>query len=267
MRMSMLAAGVAALAVVAAGCGEGGSNAEGRTAQGQGQGQGDIAIVRAPGKGTADLVAYQPVAGNGSLPGITVQGSGSARAVPDVADWSFGVQSDGATASGALGETGALARRIVQALREAGIAREDIRTEQISLYPRTTDDGRTVIGYSASSSVYVTVRDLDKAGRIVDAAVKAGANQVSGPALRVADSRAQYREAVTAALDDARAHAEALAQKAGLTLGSPVAIVENGGGGPPLPVYERAAALDAAVEIEPGVSEITASLTVTFAIS
>lgn len=260
--MSMLAAGVAALAVVAAGCGEGGSNAEG-----QGQGKGDIAVVGAPGTGTADLVAYQPVAGNGSLPGITVQGSGSARAVPDVADWSFGVQSDGATASGALGETGALARRIVQSLREAGIAREDIRTEQISLYPRTTDDGRTVIGYSASSSVYVTVRDLDKAGRIVDAAVKAGANQVSGPALRVADSRAQYREAVTAALDDARAHAEALAQEAGLTLGSPVAIVENGGGGPPLPVYERAAALDAAVEIEPGVSEITASLTVTFAIS
>jgi uncharacterized protein len=265
MRISMLAAGMAAAAVLAGGCGEGNPNSEGRTAQGQGQG--DATVVGASGKRTADLVAYQPVAGNGTLPGITVQGSGTARAVPDVADWSFGVQSDGATASEALDATGAAARRIVQALRGAGIAREDIRTEQVSLYPRTTDDGRTVIGYSASISVYVTVRDLDKAGRVVDAAVKAGANEVSGPALRVADSRTQYRDAVAAALDDARAHAEALAAKAGLTLAAPIAIVENGGGGPPLPVYEQTATLDAAVEIEPGVSEITASLTVTFAIA
>jgi uncharacterized protein len=130
-----------------------------------------------------------------------------------------------------------------------------------------TNDGQAVIGYSASSSVHATVRDLGKAGAVVDAAVRAGAKEFYGPQLRVSDSRAQYREAVSAALDDARARAEALAAKAGVTLGAPIAIVESGGA-PPMPVYESyAAAAETAIPIEPGVNEISATLTVTYAIS
>jgi uncharacterized protein YggE len=202
------------------------------------------------------------------LPGITVTGAGTARAVPDVADWSFGVQSDAETASGAMNAASEATRKIIDALRGAGIEQRDLRTEHVSLYPRTTNDGRTVVGYSASSSVHVTVRDLDKAGALVDAAVRAGANEVYGPTLRVDDTRAQYQAAADSALEDARARAEALAAKAGLTLGAPVAIVDNGGGSP-VPAYDRAmaAGAEASVPIEPGVNEITAALTVTFAIS
>jgi hypothetical protein len=185
-----------------------------------------------------------------------------------VADWSFGVQSDAETASAALKAASEATRRIIGALRNEGIAKEDLRTEQVSLYPRTTDDGRAVIGYSASSTVHATVRDLGKAGSIVDAAVEAGANQIYGPSLRVSDNRAQYRAAIEAALDDARARAQALATKAGVTLGGPVAIVESGGGIPG-PVYDRglAEAGGAEVPIEPGVDEIAATLIVTYAIS
>ena len=89
-----------------------------------------------------------------------------------------------------------------------------------------------------------------------------------GPSLRVSDSQAQYEAAADEAMDDARARAGALAGNAGVSLGAPIAIVESGGGYP-VPMYERAAA-DAAgggVAIEPGVDEITATLTVTFAIS
>jgi uncharacterized protein YggE len=115
--------------------------------------------------------------------------------------------------------------------------------------------------------VHATVRDLGKAGSVVDDAVKAGANQVYGPSLRVSDNRVQYRAAVDAAMDDARARAEALAARAGVTLGGPVAIVESGGGYP-VPMYDRAAgAAEAAVPIEPGIDQISAMLTVTFAIS
>jgi len=98
--------------------------------------------------------------------------------------------------------------------------------------------------------------------------VEAGANQVYGPSLRVSDNRAQYRAAIEAALDDARARAQALAAKAGVTLGGPVAIVESGGVTPG-PLYDRgmAEAGGAQVPIEPGVDEIAATLTVTFAIS
>jgi len=256
---------VAVLAVLAAGC----SSKDDGTEVALGQAAGDVAVVGEPGKGTAAQISYQPGGGaSGTLPGITVVGSGTARAVPDVADWSFGVQSDAETASAALKAASEVTRRIIGALGDEGIAKEDLRTEQVSLYPRTTDDGRAVIGYSATSSVHATVRDLGKAGSIVDAAVEAGANQVYGPSLRVADNRAQYRAAIEAALDDARARAQALAAKAGVTLGAPVAIVESGGGTPG-PVYDRglAEAGGAGVPIEPGVDEIAATLMVTYAIS
>jgi uncharacterized protein len=217
----------------------------------------------------AEKIGFQQVAGSsGALAGITVVGSGTARTVPDVADWSFGVQSDAETASAALNAAAGATRQIVKALRDAGISKEDLRTEQVSLYPRTTDDGRAVIGYTASSTVHATVKDLGKAGSVVDAAVAAGANQIYGPTLRVSDSRAQYRAAADAAFDDARAHAEALAAKAGVTLGGPIAIVESGGAPPVLTEGERLMADAAAsVPIEPGTQEIGATLTVTFAIS
>ncbi len=109
---------------------------------------------------------------------------------------------------------------------------------------------------------------LDKAGEVVDDAVAAGANQVYGPSLTVSDAEAQYGAAMEAAFDDARTRAEAIAEKAGVTLGAPVAIVEGGGGGVPLPYYERAVAESAAgdVAIQPGTQDVGATLTVTFAI-
>ena len=123
------------------------------------------------------------------------------------------------------------------------------------------------MGYDASNTVRATIRDLDQAGAIVDAAVAAGANQVYGPSLTVSDTEAQYSAAVDAAFDDALERAQAIADKAGVTLGEPVAIVEGGGGGA-VPYYERggfeAAAADVAVE--PGTQDVGATLTVTFAI-
>jgi uncharacterized protein YggE len=112
-------------------------------------------------------------------------------------------------------------------MKAAGIAGDDLQTEQVSVYPRTSDDGMSIVGYDASNTVRATIRDLDQAGGIVDEAVAAGANQVYGPSLTVSDTEAQYSAAVDAAFDDARARAQAIADKAGVTLGAPVAIVEG----------------------------------------
>lgn len=250
---------VAAVAVLAAGCGGGQGASEGAAGQGVAGDYGQDAI--------AQLAAQQQGGAGGALPGITVVGVGSAKAIPDVSDWSFGVQTDADSASAALKGASEATKKIIAALRHAGVAKSDLRTEQVSLYPRMSNDGREVVGYSASSSVSATVRDLGKAGAAVDAAVAAGANQISGPMLRVADSKAQYQEAVDAALDDARARAQAIASKAGVTLGAPVAIVESGGGGAPVPVYDRVALSAAEIPVEPGTQEISASLLVTFSIS
>lgn len=248
---------LAAAALASAGCGGE-----------EGNGRSEIALQGY--SGDSGSLAATPVQ-SGTLTGgdgITVVGSGSADVVPDVADWSFGVQSQAATASEALSANAAAMKDVLAALRAAGIAKADLRTDQVSLYPETSNDGSTVTGYTATSSVTATVRHLDKAGAIVDAAVAAGANQTYGPSLRPSDTDAQYREAVDEAFDDARTRAEAIAAKAGVTLGAPVAIVE-GGGSVPGPVYYDRAVASAGAEVapvEPGTEQATASLTVTFAI-
>ena len=201
--------------------------------------------------------------------GITVLGTGTADVVPDVADWSFGVRSRAASASDALSANASTMRAVLDALAGAGISKDDVQTTEVSLYPETADDGRTVTGYSASSTVTATVRKLAEAGKVVDAAVRAGANDVYGPNLHPSDTDEAYGDAVDKAFDDARAHAEAIAAKAGVSLGAPIAIVEGGGYVPgPVMGYDRVAGAAAEVApVEPGTQQVAASLTVTFAIA
>jgi hypothetical protein len=249
-----------AAAALAAGCGGGNQDSDlGSAAEPVSGIPVGATGIQALGPGTGGASA--------SAQGITVVGSGSAKVVPDVAQWSFGVQTSAGAAEEALSDNSEAMRRVLDALRNAGVARDDLRTEQVSVYPRTSDDGRSIVGYDASNSVTATVRDLDRTGAIVDAAVAAGANQVSGPSLTVSDAEAKYADAVAAAFDDARARAEAIAAKAGVALGAPLAIVDGGSEGMPVPYYERAvagAAVD--VPVEPGVQEVGATLTITFAI-
>ena len=194
---------------------------------------------------------------------FTTNGVGTVTTVPDRAHFSFGVQVQARTASQALEASEAQIRRVVSALRGAGVAAADIQTEQVSLMPQSSEDGREIVGYMAVSSVSVRVRDLGRAGAVVDAAVGAGANQVSGPALIRSDQDTLYRNALRAAYADAREKAQALAAAAGVTLGAAKAIVE-GGGAMPLAEGRDAAAT---ATIEPGTQELQATVTVTFAVS
>jgi uncharacterized protein YggE len=196
---------------------------------------------------------------------ITATGTGTVAVVPDRAHFSFGAQAQARTASAALAAADTQLTRVVAALRAAGVAAADIQTEQVSLSPRTSDDGGEIVGYTAIGSVSVRVRNLDRAGAIVDAAVAAGANQVYGPSLTRSDQEAVYRSALRAAYADARAKAQALADAAGVTLGAMTATVE-GGGPAPMPLTSERAAADAAA-IEPGTQDLQATVSVTFAVS
>jgi uncharacterized protein len=192
---------------------------------------------------------------------LTVTGTGSVTAAPDEAQLSFGVESRGETAQGALAANGVAMRKVIAALRDTG-ARE-LATQWVSVWPLSQDNGTTQ-GYTAANSVSA-VTDVDRAGALIDAAVGAGANQVSGPDLRGADAKRLYQQALGGAVGDARAHAEALAKAAGRTLGEITAIAE--GGPEPVPMYRAAATADSAsTPIVGGQQETTASVTVTFAL-
>jgi uncharacterized protein len=195
---------------------------------------------------------------------ITVSGTGAITVVPDRAVFSFGVQSRGRTASDAMTANAAAMRRVIAALKTAGISDRDIQTRQVSLSPLYSDDAReTLVGYSASNSVSVVVRRLGDAGSLIDRAVSAGANEVEGPSLDRANHQELYREALEAALADAQAKGQTIAAASGLTLGRPT-LVQETGAAPPVPYEARAAD---APPVEPGSQELTASVTVTFAAS
>jgi uncharacterized protein len=192
---------------------------------------------------------------------ITVTGEGSVKAVPDRAQMSFGVQTRGATAKAAVAANADGMREVIDALRQAG-ARQ-IATEWVSVYPSSGDDGR-VDGYSASNSVSA-VADVEDAPGVLDAAVGAGANDVSGPGLSSSDAEALYRQALAKAVDDARLRAETLAKASGRSLGSVTAIVEGGSEATPM-FREAAQASDAPTPIVPGEQETTATVSVTFSL-
>jgi uncharacterized protein YggE len=228
-----------------------------------------IAVIAAAGVAVAALAGvFQPAGAGGASPdttagGITVSGTGTTTVVPDRASFAFGTVSQAATANAALTASSQSVARVIAALKKAGMADGDIQTSDVSLSPRLNDNGQAIVGYTASDTVTVTIKKLGDAGGIVDAAVGAGANQVSGPNLLASDQDAAYRNALKAALTDARAKAETLASASGSSLGKITAIIESPGLGP-LPM---AAAKDAAAPIEPGTQKIEATVSVTYAIA
>jgi len=192
---------------------------------------------------------------------ITVTGDGTVAATPDQASFNFGVTTNGLTAAQALGRNASQARAIIAALKRAGIASSDIQTTQVSLWPQTDSSGTRITGYQASNSVQVTAA-LGKSGSLVDAAVRAGANNVEGPSLDTADKASLYHQALKQALLTAKGKAQAIANATGLMLGTVLKVREGGVPGPI--VYAQALAKDAAVPIEAGTQKIQASVTVTY---
>jgi uncharacterized protein YggE len=191
---------------------------------------------------------------------LTATGTGTARAVPDAAELSFGVDTRGATAQATLAANGDAMQKLIAVLRAHGA--RDVTTQWVNVYPVSQEDG-SVRGFSASNSVSATI-GVAKAGGLIDAAVAAGANQISGPAMSSTDAKRLYEAALRDAIADARAHATALVEASGRTLGAVTAIVE--GGAQPVPVFRAAAADSGSTPIVAGPQETTASVTVTFAL-
>ncbi len=193
-----------------------------------------------------------------------MQGTASVVSVPDRAELSFGVESQGKTARAALSANSSEMRRVIAAVKAAGGT--DVKTQSVSLSPRYNEQNE-VQGFVATNTVAATIKDLARAGVLIDAAVTAGANQVYGPSLSSGDQAEIYRNALKAAVSNARANAQALASASNLALGRITAIVEGGGAPQPLPyAASKAEAMDS-TPIEPGTQQLTAVVSVTFSVS
>ena len=203
---------------------------------------------------------------------LDINATGEVTRVPDLAVISAGVVSRAATASAALRDTAAKMDRVLAALRRAGVESRDVQTTSVSLspeyrYPR--DQAPQLTGYTASNTVTVRFRDLDKTGKILDALVAEGANQINGPNLVVDKPEAALDEARARAVAIGRARAEMYARALGLRLVRIVSVNETGGyyapPPPPAPVMMEARMASApATKIEPGEQKLQVNLAMVF---
>jgi uncharacterized protein len=191
---------------------------------------------------------------------ISVSGHGTVTTVPDRASFDFTAETRAPTAAAAIARAGDASEAIAEALKDAGVAAADLQTSQISLSPQMTDDGTTIVGYAASTTLTAKTT-IARAGAVVDAAVKAGANGVSGPNLSRSDEASLYDKALAGAVADAKRKAGALAAAAGLQLGGVQSLAESGAQAP-IPLAAKA---DFSAAIEPGTQTVAADVTVTYA--
>ena len=201
---------------------------------------------------------------------LDVTATGSVTRVPDVAIISAGVVTHSPTASAALQEAADRMNRVLAALKRAGVEDRDIQTGSVSLnadYRYPENQAPQVTGYSASNTVTIRFRDIRSSGKILDALVAQGANQISGPTLTVDKPEAALDEARASAIAAGRARAELYARSLGLRVVRVVAVSESGGYAvpPPAPPMPMMARMESAqTKIEPGEQKLEVSVTMTF---
>ncbi len=181
--------------------------------------------------GTTKTTAAQAASDNGSdmKQTITTQGTGRAAGTPDVATVTLGVETTAAEAQGALADNAERMAKVVAELEKAGVDKKDSQTSQLSIYPRYNNEGRVIEGYVVTNSLTITVRDLKKAGPLIDAAaaVAGDAVRVNSIGFSIDDPTALTEDARTAAVKRARAQADQLAEAAGVEVGKVVSITEQ----------------------------------------
>lgn len=202
---------------------------------------------------------------------LIVQGTGVVMAVPDMARVRVGVTTRAASAVGALSENSEKAGAIVARLNELGVAAEDLRTANVSLFPEferpvgQQDGPPRIRGYRASNNLSVTVRDLAALGTLLDALVEAGATDIGALEFQSTEIDRLRDDALVLAMGRAREKAERLSAAAGVELEGIILVTEQFGGGQ-VPVLAVRTFAESAVPIAAGQQRIEASVTVTYAL-
>jgi uncharacterized protein len=200
-------------------------------------------------------------------PSITVLGTGESQSRPDVANVSVGVVSDGKNAQEASSINANQTEQVVSALRKAGIADKDIQTSGYSVQPvyKQGNPAEGIQGYQVSNNVRATVRKLDSIGKVIDAAIKAGANNVHGVGFGLEKREAAEDGALKEAVENARRKADVIARAAGLRITGVREISSAPQEPRPMMMMEASFSRAAsATPISPGELTITAQVTVVY---
>lgn len=205
---------------------------------------------------------------------ITVQGTGTIRTTPDVVYISLGAEESGEDVAAIQAQLNTRINAIIDVLtgEECAVADKDIRTGNYSIYRRYYDDyGNPTKDYVASCMLNVTVRDIEKAGKVIDAAFAAGANTLGNVAFSVDDDGTLSDQALELAVQDGMHRAQVIAGAAGIQLPAVPTRVSEGTqvsyfSANNAPLAREAATDGVATKLMAGSVEISATVTVTYVI-
>jgi uncharacterized protein YggE len=210
---------------------------------------------------------------NSTTPQIVTTGTGEARVSPDRATIVIGVRSRASTAAAAGADNARRQKAILDTLRALGLTSEQLSTANYSVWPETqptspTNSTPRVVAYNVSNTVRAEVRQIADVGKLIDAALAKGANEISSLQFTSSKADSARRSAMASAVADARADAEALARAAGGSLGS---LIELSTASAPIrPIMfdarmEMAAKAAVPTPIEPGEQTVSATVTARWA--
>ena len=208
----------------------------------------------------------QPITGTR----LDINATGEVTRVPDIATISAGVTTQAPTAVEAIGRNATRMERVRAALKRAGIADRDIQTASINLSPQyryVENQPPVLTGYQASNQLSVRFHDIRASGKILDALVSEGANQISGPNLSIDHPETALDEARTKAVAAARARANLYARALGMRVARVISLSESGGYSPlpPIPIMvARAQMAEAKTSVDPGEQQLQISVAMTF---
>jgi uncharacterized protein YggE len=200
---------------------------------------------------------------------LSVSAQAEARRAPDIATISAGVVTQAADGNTAMRQNAEQMNRVLAAVKAAGVADRDVQSSGINLNPQyryEENQPPRITGYQASNTVTVKLRDVAKMGKVLDALVASGANQINGPSFGIDDPEPLHDQARIEALKRAQARAATYADTLGLRVRRIVSISE-GGGGMPIPMPRMAMAKAEAFDstpVAPGESSVSVQLDVVF---
>ncbi len=225
---------------------------------------------------------------NAQMPTISVNGTAEVYATPDIAELRASVMGEAKDKAGSTAKQAEVKQKVLAVMKEFNIAEKDYKTEYITTNPKyewvrstiyciTTPcpqpEGKNVVtGYTTDESFIIKVRNIDDAGKIYDALVKAGVQNVSGPNMMIDDEQKIISEAREKAIADAKVKAKKLAKDLGVKTVRIVSFSENSGGYPQ-PMYDMANAVSMKAgasmpetTISKGENKITSNVTIVYEI-
>ena len=218
---------------------------------------------------------------------ISFSGHGEVSAVPDIANINFTIEKDAKTVKEAQNEVAKIEKQALDFLKTNNVADKDIKTTNASFYPKydfvyTTDvvcgaltcpprpTKQVIVGYTASESITVKIRNTDDSGKIIQGLGTLGISNLDGPNFAIDNEDNLKDNARKLAIDEAKIKAKKLAKDLGIRLGKITSFGENGNY--PMPMYAKGIMADSAMlasapaVIPKGENLITSDVTITYEI-